>query len=564
MVAALLALLLARNPEIDFTKRWIYLSTNLLVDKNVDDGLALIARARKAGYNGVLLSDSKFMRWDMLDERYARNVERFRKGVRDAKFELVVCVAPIGYSNDLLSRDPNLAEGLPVENAPFRVTDDRKLVPISDSTTLKNGGFEAATGDSPPGWDWVDQPGKTCFIDRSQNSEGQCSLRMDSPGRTNPESGNARANQKLKVKPFRNLHLAVDVKTQGFETPGNVNITILGKDGRSLQHRSLPVERTMAWKTIDVTFNTLDNTEVLLYLGVWGGKNGSIWWDNVRLEPAGLVNLVRRSGAPLKVTTKDGMPLKEGTDFDEARDPKMGNVQWSGDYDVWHTPPTWTVPTGSSLKPGDEVLVSYFHTALIYDGQASVCFAEPKVDEIVKWQVEQVKKHLSPDGYMLSHDEIRMGGWDASCLATKKAPGEMLADNVRKCAAICRKADPGKTVYTWSDMFDPFHNALDKGPYYLVKGDGPWKNSWLGLDKDIVILNWNMGASRKKAAEFFAGRGHRQILAGYYDGGGAPIPAWSADVPGGPLGVMYTTWGNNWKDLEDFAKQAGWSDPRPK
>ena len=216
MVAALLAVLLTPHTGTPKAappaKRWIYLATNLLVDKNVNDGLALLARAKKAGYNGVLLADSKFMRWDMLDERYARNVERFRKGVRDAKFELVACVAPIGYSNDLLSRDPNLAEGLPVENAPFRVTEDRKLVPIGDGTDLKNGGFEAPNGDSPPGWDWVDLPGKTCFIDRSQNSEGQSSLRMDPPGRTNPESGNARANQKLKVKPFRNLHLAVDIK----------------------------------------------------------------------------------------------------------------------------------------------------------------------------------------------------------------------------------------------------------------------------------------------------------------------------------------------------------------
>ena len=52
--------------------RWIYLATNLLVDKNVDDALALLDRAAKAGYNGVVLTDSKFLRWDQLPERYVQ------------------------------------------------------------------------------------------------------------------------------------------------------------------------------------------------------------------------------------------------------------------------------------------------------------------------------------------------------------------------------------------------------------------------------------------------------------------------------------------------------------
>ena len=40
-----------------------------------------------------------------------------------------------------------------------------------------------------------------------------------------------------------------------------------------------------------------------LYLGIWGGRRGKIWWDDVRLEPGGLVNVVRRDGAPLLATS---------------------------------------------------------------------------------------------------------------------------------------------------------------------------------------------------------------------------------------------------------------------
>ena len=41
--------------------------------------------------------------------------------------------------------------------------------------------------------------------------------------------------------------------------------------------------------------------------------------------------------------------------------------------------------------------------------------------------------------------------------------------------------------------------------------------SWEGLDPDVVILNWN-GARKEASLRFFAARGHRQIVAGYYDG----------------------------------------------
>ena len=61
------------------------------------------------------------------------------------------------------------------------------------------------------------------------------------------------------------------------------------------------------------------------------------------------------------------------------------------------------------------------------------CMAEPKVYEILRWQLAQVHKHLQPDGYFLQHDEIRVQGWDESCRRTGKTPGELLAENVRKC-----------------------------------------------------------------------------------------------------------------------------------
>jgi hypothetical protein len=548
---------MADTPETPLAHRWVYLGTNLLVDKNVEDNIKLLERAAKAGYNGVVLTDSKFMRWDDLPEKYPQNVARLRKACRDLKLDCIACVCPIGYSNDLLSRDPNLAEGLPVKAAPFKAVDGQ-LVP-DDPIHAANGGFEESTGNMPTGWLFVDEPGKISFIDTDVKSEGRASLRMQDIGLVDPQNGHGRACQKLAVQPFHYYHVSMAVKTEDFGTVGDVHITILSKDGASLNHYQPHIEKTQDWKRIDVTFNSLEYSEVNLYLGVWGGKRGKIWWDDLRVEPGGLVNLVRRDGAPLKATSEDGKTVyQEGKDFEKISDPLMGSVPWPGEYTVWHEPPNVTLTKGSRIRPGQKVLLSYYHTAIIYEGQVMCCMAEPKLYEILRWQIAQVHKNLKPDGYFLSHDEIRVQGWDESCRRSKLTPGQLLAENVRKCTEIVQREDRGKPIYVWSDMFDPYHNAGKSGRYYLVRGDGPWYDSWQGLNKDVTVVNWNSDrAKRIDSLKHFAGLGNRQILAGYYDGPIDAIDDWLRDARQvkGVEGVMYTTWRSNFNDLEGFAAE---------
>ncbi len=104
-----------------FERRWVWIMANLLVDKEADRVVALIERAGKAGYNGAVLSDTKFNILGWMPERYARNVGRVQAAAAKAGVELIPSVFPIGYSNALLANDPNLAEGMLVERAPFAV-----------------------------------------------------------------------------------------------------------------------------------------------------------------------------------------------------------------------------------------------------------------------------------------------------------------------------------------------------------------------------------------------------------------------------------------------------------
>ncbi len=115
-----------------------------------------------------------------------------------------------------------------------------------------------------------------------------------------------------------------------------------------------------------------------------------------------------------------------------------------------------------------------------------------------------------------------------------------------------RDVNPQGNVYVWSDMFDPFHNAHDK--YYLVRGN--LANSWDGLDRKVIIVNWNEGKA-VESLKFFAGRGHRTIIAGFYNAPVDHLDAWlkAARQAGGVDGVMYTTWENNFNSLEAFAER---------
>jgi hypothetical protein len=154
---------------------------------------------------------------------------------------------------------------------------------------------------------------------------------------------------------------------------------------------------------------------------------------------------------------------------------------------------------------------------------------------------------------MMSHDEIRVLNWCAACEKRHLTPGEILADNVKQCTAMLREINPGGKIYVWSDMFDPNHNAV-KGPYYLVNGD--LTGSWNGLQKDVIVLPWYFG-KRAESLKFFAERGHRQVIAGYYDDKPERVKDWldsARGVRGSVVGVMYTTWQNKYDDLEKFAQ----------
>jgi hypothetical protein len=447
-------------------------------------------------------------------------------------------VFPVGYSNDLLFQDPNLVEGPPVREALFVV----------------RGGVARPEADPPPVLRGGDMEDLTAWSMRDTNMVSDTgAVRV-----TNPRGANARIAQKVIVAPFRQYHVTVRVRTEEFTgAPPEVKAMA---NGHVLNYNALGVKRTQDWQLHQVMFNSLQHREVMLYFGAWGAQSGSLWWDDVRIEEVGLVNLIRREGAPLKARLETGAPLVEGTDFEPVKDPLMGTRPYAGNYDVYHEPPT--IRMKKPFADGTRLRISYYHAATIYDGQAMIDIAEPRVEELLREQARRVHDLFHASGYMMSHDEIRVLGWSEAFQRRQMTPGQLIAHHVRQCISTLRELNPNGKIYVWSDMFDPHHNAVS-GPYYLV--NGPLLGSWDGLDREVIIMQWHGETAKDRAAslKFFAERGHRQILAAYYDAGPKQVSAWldsAREVPG-IAGVMYTTWRQQYEDLEavaDLLQKAEW------
>jgi hypothetical protein len=510
-----------QDPSADMKERWVYCSFNLWVDKNIETLEGILKRASKAGYTHVLIADSKFGKLGDMDARYFKNVDRVKKLASELKLDLVPAVFPVGYSEAILWHDPNLAEALQARDVPF-VVKDGAARPVAEASL-------------PPldQWDWKDECVKV---------EGGVATMSDPGGK------NARIVRKLKLPRYRAYHVAVRVKADDWR--GEVRVNVLAAGGRALVYSHLGVKRSQEWTEHHAVFNTLDHEEVTIYLGSWGGKGGTLAWKDVRLEELGLSNVVRRDGAPLVVMTGDGSALVEGKNYDKVVDARCGTVPWKGGYEVWHEP----VAIKTSLADGTKLRVSYHHVVTVYDGQVMICPSEPKTVELLRDQAKRMHAAWGAKAYFMSHDEIRVMNQDDACVRRKMDAGAILADNARTCVSILREVNPGGRVYVWSDMFDPNHNA--KKDYYLVRGD--LAGAWEGLDKDVIIAAWYY-EKRRESLRWFRERGHRLLIAGYYDSAPENVRGWveAGREAGGVDGVMYTTWENKWSDLERFAEILG-------
>lgn len=512
--------------------------------------------------NGYQHTDFKYGILQQQPNYYFDSVRAFRKLCDDRNIEIIPGVMNIGYSTQILYTNPELAEGVPA-TAPYIIEGDTGRLVSDTRAVLPNGNFEGVTNNQFTGWNFYDSPNVSIFVDKATYHGGSTSARC-TDFRQGNASGNARFNRLVNCQQFRHYLLSAYIKTQNF-SGDEMRLFAYGQDAQG-QYRplsytdySIPAT-TNGWMRVEVRFNSLMYEKVLLYIGVWGGNSGTIWFDDFQIQDAGLTNVLRRKGAPLKIINKNtGVVYQEGLDFQPIIDSKMMNS--GGNYGPYHQPPTLRRTANSSIKNGDTLLVSFYHPLVIYsdvngNGASMVCVSEDSLYSILTDQTRRVDALYSPKRFFMGHDEIRNMNWDDGCQKRNLSPAKLLADNVQKCSTIIQNIRSGAQTFVWSDMFDSLHNAHDL--YYLVNGD--LTGSWKDIPKSVVIANWNGGKS-KQSLQFFAGNSFSQITAPYYDvGNTSTIRAWRIAQQGIPnvLGMMYTTWNNDFRFLTAFGDYA-WS-----
>jgi len=485
--------------QTKFAERWNYLKANLSNEAGLQTFLDLLKLSKENGCTHILMPESRWLK--MADNPdYLKRVEKAQAAAKELNLTIVPVVFALGYSGRYLGFDPNLCAGLPVRNLPF-VVKGRTAAP---------------------------DPAEALDVSKLVNGGGT-----------------------LKARPFTHYRISFYVKGT-IEGGEDTLRATAGGSGRWLTRSHPTVKKEGERSLVTTTFNSLEGDTVRISINVKG-------FEELKIEPAGTLMIIRRELTPLKVTSEDGKTVyKEGEDFKPVADPVISAKPFGGEFPMDHKAADIELTENSSIKDGQKLLVSFWHAYRMGEDQDLISMEDPKVFEIMDKDVSLCTQVWKPAGYFMNYDEIRIGGWENQPDGKNLKPGELLAAHVKKAVEIVKKHAPDARIYTWSDMFTPFHNARPfkaKGFYYLVNGN--WDESWEGLPKDVIIMNWY--SPDQNNMKFFAERGHHQVLCGYYDGTSTAkmktnIGNWMKVSEGVPnvLGFMYTTWRNDYKNLKEY------------
>ncbi|HEX5221184.1 MAG TPA: carbohydrate binding domain-containing protein [Verrucomicrobiae bacterium] len=534
--------LIVSNLSAAYPERFVWVfGWGLGNEADVAEITKVLDSAGKAGLNGAVVSfglDTLCKR----DAPYFRRLEAVRQVCDRNKLELIPTVFSVGYGGGILSHNPNLAEGLPVVDAPFVVSgNEARFVPEA-TVQLTNGGFEEFSGNKFRGFGFHDEPGKISFADTNTVHGGRASLRLENFG--TDAHGHGRVLQAVKVKPQRCYRVSVWVKTEGLQPTSAFRCIALVSD-RELAPRQFNLPATTDWRRISFLFNSLNHDKVNLYAGLWEGKAGKVWLDDWTIEEAGPVNVLHRPGTPVTVRRQDGATTyTEGKDY--ARLASPGFTVWRGDSAM----AVLKLLPGSRIKEGERLSVSWYHSMLIHDSQVTTCMAEPELYEIFDHEAKLLAERLKPQRVLLGTDEVRMGGTCQACGGRDMA--QLLGECVSKQAESIRRYAPKAQVYVWSDMFDPNHNAHPN--YYLVQGD--FSGSWKHVSTNLVMAVWG-GRPREASLKFFAEQGFPVLIACYYDAGDlSDVKNWMSlsKSMSNVRGFMYTPWTKRYDLLPQFGE----------
>lgn len=527
-------------PKNFFYRRYIYYWTFFGASYEPARMINVMKRAAGEGYNGMVTGDYEAYNYQSMGKAYNDSLAKVRESAKALGITLIPYLADVQFCA------PQLLEGLPVRNTKFIANAGSAQVMPNPAATLKNPGFESFKGDTALDWG-VRYIGIKSFIDRNIRHGGIASLRIQDP------QGEMKIFQGASLDSFKAYELSVWIKTENYAPAEKEEMSFLiNGSGRTLYlRRDTPmggsVANTQDWKKYAIDFNTLECASVNIFLFVSHlGGTGKVWFDDFQLREVGLYETVQRASLPVSVTSLDHTKTyQEGPDY------------------VVETE-RLTIPSGSGIKSGDIVLVSWFQRGDMESSWTTPSsFCHEEFYQAIKNKFIRMSEALgSNKSCFLNYDEWRLGFWDPECIAKYANAGEYWADAMRNTERVLKEVNPDVEIYVWSDMFDPYHNGNLINDMMI---NGSVAGSWNGVSQSTIIANWNGG--NPYSYKFFAGidskyplAHHAQMIGGYYDNLNRTesecqlaLKAESLGVTG-IVGYMHTTWQDNYDEIEAVAQ----------
>eukprot|EP00930_Biecheleria_cincta_P069018 TRINITY_DN56812_c0_g1_i1.p1 TRINITY_DN56812_c0_g1~~TRINITY_DN56812_c0_g1_i1.p1 ORF type:complete len:627 (-),score=73.53 TRINITY_DN56812_c0_g1_i1:149-2029(-) len=572
-------------------KLYFYAQGNLRDPHFLSKLIGWMDMAKSCGYDGMFYADSDIQKLHIpgsANHTFHRALAAMQKHAIEIGLGLLPLIFPFGPSDPIFSQPKwghRLAEPLAFRGALFEVdAESKKLAHVDEFAGIKNGEFSDYVGHSFTGWK-QSAPGSRTFVATTGcNSPGSCL-------RVGEGSGDGLAMQELKdIAPYTQLNISFYAKTQGFHAVQfNVEIRSLlqarsgqseirGRMGRRLSWWSLQLAPTQSWTRFEYIASSWDGeTPIAIFLGVEDrgnisgrlGQVGDLYFDDISVTTTALVNVLRREGAPLRVyDAQTGRDVVEGVDIDHIEDPLLYQ---GGRFDTYHEAPVVRFSDKSSrLCSHQLVRMDYYAVNPVFGSGVASCLMHEGIFEYMQQNAAAVAANYGWQGFLLSYDEIRQLHNDEQ-EAHFASAGDLMAWHVLNATRTARLASPKAKLYIWDDMFNPYHNAGSRGTaddgYFLINGS--MYGSWNGLDpNEVSMMTWGPcdesappipgvpDCKFRSGLKFFADRGLRQIIGGFYD---------YASCPGCPKngtaaaerefrfaqgianidGYSYTTWGSN-------------------
>ncbi|AXT51266.1 T9SS C-terminal target domain-containing protein [Aquimarina sp. BL5] len=545
----------------------LHISANLVVD-TPEDLFVYIDRAKAAGANTVLYSDTKLNSYGLngtAGSRWDERIQILVDGIKERGMKLHFITISMGFASSLIASNPNLTTAYPITDQEL-IASNGELIPVS-SSNLVNGGFENSSENRPDGWQFQDAPGERTFIDTNTKRSGNASFRADA--RDNQMS---RIITTFDVKPFHQYVLRCWIKTENLSASNllpiirddnnkdrnltNLRFSLLKSDGgRSYFNR--PNNLTIDWTEMRIAFNSLNATKVNLGLSLFGGTNGSIWWDDIEVIDTPSLNWINRDDLPVSISKSNGQNLQFGNDVELPTDPKLGLSGFAGSFDTHHTPPKIIINSGVNIKEGDIVKITGYHGLPTASGQISASWNHPEIYNRMRTIHQKLYNDFQPDGFLLNYSEIRTGGWEPLDTQIGNS-GTALATSIEHAFEDLFEVAPDASYYFWSDMIDPEHNAIAN--YYQI--NNTLDQSWVTVNPEKVILaTWWEGQKivdrGTKSLQFFSDLGFKQIVGAFYDADvDTNFNQWQTASEGveNIIGSIYATWvkPRNFSQIENF------------